>query len=202
MEAGTSLTLFLKGILNPSDGLSVSQHHDLSALISQRMVPNLSLRKTAPLYVEKKEHSLRLKASADRHFSGYFRITAKGYKIMQVYVVCELRKKKPHQIDSYYFPSKFLLADIWKIVPTKDEAEKMLKDWADYQEEEMGGIERYDEDQKKYVPIWCGEPIHKRLKERDDRGREFEIETFENYPEYLCGYTAMEITDAFGSKID
>jgi len=48
--------------------LSVSQHHDLSAPISQRMVSNLSLRKTAPLYVEKKEHSLRLKASATDTF--------------------------------------------------------------------------------------------------------------------------------------
>lgn len=121
---------------------------------------------------------------------------------MQVFVVCELRLKKQHQIDSYYFPSKFLIADFWSIVPTKEEAEKLLKDWHEYQEEEMGGIERYDPEQHKYVPIWIGEPIKKRMKEKDDRGREWEIATFENYPEYLVGYLAQDIVDRFGNQIN
>jgi hypothetical protein len=112
--------------------------------------------------------------------------------MVKIYVVCELRLKKPHQIDLYYFPSKFLLADLWKLVFTKEEADKYIKDWADYQEEEMGSISRYDHDQHKYVPIWVGEPVHKHLSEHDDHGRDWEIETFENYPEYMVGYTIFE----------
>lgn len=118
---------------------------------------------------------------------------------MKAFVVCELRQKKEHQIDPWLFPSKFLIADLWALLQTKEEAEKYLKDWAAYQEEEMGGISRYNYDKKEYVPIWCGEPIHKRLKEADDHHRDWEIETFENYPEYMVGYTLMEITDRFGS---
>jgi hypothetical protein len=118
---------------------------------------------------------------------------------VKLYVVCELRLKTERQIDPYYFPSKFLLADLWKIVPTEDEAKKMLKDWADYQEEEMGSILRYDSDKHDYVSIWVGEPVHKHLTERDDHGRDWEIETFENYPEYMTGYTILDITDRYGN---
>jgi hypothetical protein len=117
---------------------------------------------------------------------------------MKIYVVCELRLKKPNQIDRYYFPSNFMLSDLWKIVATEDEAKKYLKDWADYEEENMGNVSRYDHDKHEYVPIWVGEPIHKHITENDDHGRTWEIETFENYPESLAGYTLMEITDRFG----
>lgn len=111
---------------------------------------------------------------------------------MEVFVVCELRLKK-EEIDSYYWPSKFKICDLWKVVTSKEEAEKMLDDWAKYQEEEMGGIERYNSDLGKYVPIWVGEPVKKRMQGVDDQARDWEIATFENYPEYLTGYTKMSI---------
>lgn len=82
------------------------------------------------------------------------------------------------------------------VLSTKEAAEKQLKGYIDYMNDNIGSYLHWSEKLEKWVPTYSerkGDPKPLRIKAKSEWG-DYQVQAFENYPQFKVGYLEIEIS--------